>query len=165
MEILKLMKLLYLVDRAALAKYGFSVTGDKMVSMPHGPVLSQTLDLMNGAGASVHDGWDSKIMDRAGRRIALRDGVSVDRESLDEISDAELDLMESVFREYGEKSSWDLREYTHNHCSEWQDPCGSSVPIAYESIFKAFGRENELAASLASHLRADDRIDRVFLEL
>ena len=45
---LKLMKLLYLSDREAVRAFGWPISGDRLVSMPHGPVLSQTLNLMDG---------------------------------------------------------------------------------------------------------------------
>ena len=38
---LKLMKLLYLSDREAVRAFGWPISGDRLVSMPHGPVLSQ----------------------------------------------------------------------------------------------------------------------------
>lgn len=39
MSHLKLMKLLYLADREAMRRSGFPMSGDRLVSMPHGPVL------------------------------------------------------------------------------------------------------------------------------
>jgi hypothetical protein len=42
MSYLKLIKLLYLADREALSRWGFSVTNDRHVSMPHGPHASWT---------------------------------------------------------------------------------------------------------------------------
>ena len=47
MAYMKLIKLLYLVDREALRRWGRPVTTDRYVSMDHGPVLSSTLDLIN----------------------------------------------------------------------------------------------------------------------
>ena len=43
---LKLIKLLYLLDRATLLAWGRTVTGDHYYSMKHGPVLSEVLDLI-----------------------------------------------------------------------------------------------------------------------
>ena len=61
MSHLKLMKLLYLADRESLRLYGLSMTGDCLVSMPHGPVLSMTLNLMDGDVESGPNGWESLI--------------------------------------------------------------------------------------------------------
>ena len=45
---LKLMKLLYLAERTAYLEHGYGISDDTLVSMPYGPVLSSTLNLMNG---------------------------------------------------------------------------------------------------------------------
>jgi len=51
-------------------------------------------------------------------------------------------------------SRWDLRDLTHEF-PEWQDSNGSSIPISYEAILKAVGRESE-ATQLASDIEADN---------
>jgi hypothetical protein len=48
MSYLKLIKLLYIVDREALLRWGRPVTTDRHVSMPKGPVVSQIYDLIVG---------------------------------------------------------------------------------------------------------------------
>ena len=53
LPLLKLMKLLYLAERESLRLFGEPISGDKLVSMPHGPVLSKTLDMMNGWGGDA----------------------------------------------------------------------------------------------------------------
>ena len=57
---LKLMKLLYLSDREAVRAFGWPISGDRLVSMPHGPVLSQTLNLMDGDVESQPGGWETE---------------------------------------------------------------------------------------------------------
>ncbi len=47
MNYLALMKLLCLVDREALIRFGRPVTGDPVVAMKHGPVLSRVYDLVS----------------------------------------------------------------------------------------------------------------------
>src|SRR2546425_12624302 len=47
MNYLALMKLLYLIDREALIRFGRPITGDKVVAMKHGPVLSRIYDLVS----------------------------------------------------------------------------------------------------------------------
>src|SRR3984893_13184309 len=46
MSYMKLIKLLYLADREALARCGRPITTDTYVSMKHRPVLSQVLNLI-----------------------------------------------------------------------------------------------------------------------
>ena len=45
MNLLKLMKELYLIDRLSIEERESSVSGDVFFSMKHGPVLSQTLNM------------------------------------------------------------------------------------------------------------------------
>ena len=44
LDTIVLIKLLYLADRKALLESGYTITGDGMVSMPLGPVLSTIYD-------------------------------------------------------------------------------------------------------------------------
>ena len=86
---LKLMKLMYLAERASLKMHGRLITGDRFVSMPHGPVLTLTLNHIDDEASSSPGGWDSWISDKEDHVVALKQ--EADRDSLDEVSDAELD--------------------------------------------------------------------------
>ena len=56
-DYLKLIKLLYLADRAALIETGSPITGDRYVSMKFGPVLSNVLNLIKQAGPREDSIW------------------------------------------------------------------------------------------------------------
>ncbi len=89
---MKLIKLMYLIDREALIKWGEPVTGDRMVSMPYGPVLSTTLDLLNfgdGLMPETFDAealWDRFITEK-NHTVSLKEPIGED-----EFSPAEIDL-------------------------------------------------------------------------
>ena len=51
---LKLMALLYLSDREAMRAFGWTISGDSLISISRGPVLLQALKLMNGDANSRH---------------------------------------------------------------------------------------------------------------
>lgn len=161
---LKLMKLMYLADRAALDEFGFSLTGDRAVSMPHGPVLSMTLNLVNGDIESGEDGWESWISDRADHEVGLRERPA-GQDELDQISAADVDILAQVWRQFGHMGKWQIRDYTHDHCPEWEDPEGSSKPISFERIFTALGRSAEDAALLAERIAEQHRFGAVFATL
>ena len=94
MPVLKLIKLLYLADRASLDLYGMPMSGDLVVAMPHGPVLSKTYDLMNGDTPAQLDGWDAWITDRENHEVSLASHAQVrikDRDSFDELSDSDIE--------------------------------------------------------------------------
>ena len=46
-NIMKVVKLVYLADRKNIEKYGDPISDDDYVSMKKGPVCSQTLDMLN----------------------------------------------------------------------------------------------------------------------
>ena len=155
MPVLKLTKLMYLADRESLRRFGFSITNDRAVSMPHGPVLSQTLDHVNDALPSSTDGWDHWVQDRENHEVSIAAGRSADNESLDELSESEVEVIASTWSEFGALSPYQLRDYTHEKCPEWVDPQGSSRPIHRRSILKSVGWSEEQAKKL-------DREEREF---
>jgi len=162
LSILKLMKLLYLADRRALDMFDAPISGDRMVSMPHGPVLSKTYELMNGSGFSVSDGWDSLIADRAGHMLSLKQTACQQDLDLPALSEADIDVLEAVQAEYGAMAPWELRNFTHDHCAEWQDPEGSSRPIDYRDVFVALGRTPAEARQAQQELESHNSMDQLF---
>lgn len=160
---LKLMKLLYLSDREAVRSFGWPISGDRLVSMPHGPVLSMTLNLMDGDVESHPGGWEEWISDKENHELSLRQPL--DPSALDELAPAELDVLRAVWTKFGAMGKWQIRDWTHENCAEWKDPKGSSYPIQYEALAKAVGFDDESAAELAAQIQAEQEIDRLFAAL
>lgn len=163
MSHLKLMKLLYLADRECLRLYGFSMTGDYLVSMPHGPVLSMTLNLMDGDVESCENGWEHFISAKENHELSLKENV--DLNLLDELSAADLQILESAWKKFGSMNRWEIRDYTHKFCAEWEDPHGSSKPIKFEKLFQSVGISPDNAERLAAQLEEQQHIDELFAEL
>ena len=115
MAYLKLMKLMYLSDRVSMDRFGEPLTGDLMVAMPHGPVLSRSLDLMKGA-ARGDEGWNNWITDADHYDLQLKQR-EIQRDDLDELSDADLSVIDSVYQDFGHMGKWQIRDYTHDHCA------------------------------------------------
>ncbi len=114
MSYMKLIKLLYLADRAALLRWGRPITTDRYVSMDRGPVLSRVLDLAtDGGDPGTPSIWASTITEPSNYEVQLREGAGDD-----ELSDAEAELLDNVFAEYGKLSRWDLVKLTHQ-LPEW----------------------------------------------
>lgn len=155
--VLKLVKLLYLSDRESLLRYSFPISGDCPVSMPHGPVLSRTYSLIC-EGSNTPNGWDAWISDKENHEVRVSHRIT--RDDLDELSDAELDVMEAVWQQFGGMDRWAIRDYTHDHCTEWQDPKGSSRPIEFADIFRALGRAPAEAQALAAQLQSERAADQ-----
>jgi len=164
LSVLKLMKLLYLAERRSFEKFGEPMIGDRLVSMPHGPVLSCTYNHMNGELPSVEGGWDFWIADRAEHDLALRDPDSLrsPEQDLLELSDADVGILSDIWDQFGGMDQWELREYTHDHCPEWKDPEGSMIPMQPEDFFEALKFTPEQRKAAMAKLRAEDEINLAF---
>lgn len=160
---LKLMKLLYLADREAMGRYGAPISGDRIVAMPHGPVLSMTLNFMDGDEKSSPDGWDTLISAKENNELSLKHPVT--RDELDELSQADIDVLAAVWKQFGHMDKWAIRDYTHDHCPEWTDPNGSSNPIPYANVFRALGRSENVAMELGARIEAERSLDKIFASL
>ena len=157
LPLIKLVKLLYLAERLSLQRYGEPLTGDRLVSMPNGPVLSMTYDHIQGALPSCEGGWESWVADRAGHVVALRDGskIRTPEQDLLRLSDSDLEVLTEVWERFGHWDRWKLVRYTHSDaCPEWEDPEGSSRPISYERLFSKLGYSREQAAVLVARIDA-----------
>jgi uncharacterized phage-associated protein len=165
LPLLKLMKLMYLAERLSLQRYGDTITGDAFSSMPNGPVLSMTLDHMNGALKSSDGGWETWISDRADNSLALRD-VSMVRspeEDLLALSETDLECLGDVWKEFGHWDKFKLRDYTHSDaCPEWEDPKGSSRPIPVARVLRAVGYQPEQVEALTKRLHEQRYINASF---
>jgi uncharacterized phage-associated protein len=135
-NVLSLTKLLYLADRKALVLRGRPITGDKMVSMPHGPVLSRIYDQIKCGDQEEVEGrsWYEYLTERQDREICLREAEPL----TDELSDFERDVLHRIHSEYGHLSPSQLRAITHE-LPEYEDPDGSSLPIDPETILRHEG--------------------------
>lgn len=162
LPLLKLMKLMYLAERESLRVFGEPICGDKPVSMPHGPVLSKTYDLMNGWGSQDERGWNAWIEDRSGYDLALRDASMIRSPELDllELSDGDLEILDAIWSRFGHMGKFELVEYTHSEgCPEWEDPHGSSRPIPPGRLLKALGYDGDALRSIMQHLDEQARLN------
>lgn len=164
LKVLKLMKLLYLAERRSFEKFGEPMIGDRLVSMPHGPVLSSTYNHMNGELLSIEGGWDSWVADRAEHDLELRNPQALRSPELDllELSDADLQILGETWQKFGRMDQWELREYTHDHCPEWKDPDGSMIPMQPEELFEALKFTPAQREAAMAKLRAEDEINAAF---
>ena len=128
----KLIKLMYLVERTALVKHGRLVTFDWLISMRHGPVLSATLNCINDSVApneSERSYWHRYISARENNEVSL-----VAEPLTDALSPAEVAIIDDTHARYGWMETWALVDWCHQHLPEWQDPGSSRLPIDLRAI-------------------------------
>ncbi|MEI4195885.1 Panacea domain-containing protein [Roseovarius sp. E0-M6] len=141
-NVLKVIKLVYLADRESLRLRGHPIQDEGRVSMPHGPVNSLTLDYLNGFYRD-DGGWSQFLRDRANNDVGLA-SQEVTPDSLDELSKREIGILENVWAEFGHMDRFDLADWTHDNIAEWEDPNGSSRRIPLDRMMAAVGLDKPI---------------------
>ena len=119
MPYIKLIKLLYLADRQALIDTGLPITGDRMMSLDYGPVLSRTLDQITlGAPPEPSDSlpWFEYVTPPEDYNVSARKAPESDL-----LSEYEIEVLQAVYEQFGGMNRWALVQYTHT-LPEWHDP-------------------------------------------
>lgn len=157
MSYLKLIKLLYIVDREALLRWGRPVTTDRYVSMDRGPVLSRTLTLITEeVSPNTRSVWSEHISEPEHYEVRLLADAD-----MEELSEAEVGLIEEVYSKFETMSRWQLVNLTHDY-SEWKNPNGSAVPIQYCDILRAGGKTEAEVAAIVEDLEELASADAIF---
>lgn len=138
-------KLLYFADKTHLSKYGRLIYGDAYVAMRHGPVPTETYDLMKairGDGCHREAGRARESFEVVdGHNIApLRDA------NMDVFSESETECFDYVIAKYGNKSFSRLTSISHDKA--WKNADENDL-ISLEDI-AATSRHSK---SLIAHLR------------
>ncbi|MCP4255710.1 MAG: SocA family protein [Candidatus Scalindua sp.] len=140
MSYMKLIKLLYLVDRQALKLWERPLTGDVYFSMKHGPVLSNVLDIINNGGDPEDNSyWYEYITAPSEYEVELKK----DSSELDALSKRELELITEIDEAYKDISQWDMVEICHNVLPEWENVGSTSKLIKVEKILEKLDKTNE----------------------
>jgi uncharacterized phage-associated protein len=155
-NVLKLIKLVYLAEREFVRRYDALILNDRLVSMPHGPVNSMTYNYIDGCEDRRED-WDRYVSARADHIVAVAD-PALTADDLDELSEAELGVLGDIYAQFRGFNGFQLRDYTHEHCPEWEDPNGSSAPIPVERLLKFLNKPR--AAEIARAIEAERALDR-----
>lgn len=159
-NVLKLVKLLYLTEREYMNQYDDPMFYDRFVSMEHGPVPSITLNLINGL--TVSDDWTDVIGSRGKNYEIGLSNLELNEEDLDELSDADAEVLDNLWSKFGDLDRFELVKYTHENCPEWEDPDGSSFPIPHERVYKFLNKKNahELSEDIQAHRQLISTIER-----
>ena len=160
MSYMKLLKLLYLTDRKALLEHGRPITYDRYVSMDHGPVLSQTYNLIAAEPdpSAAPSYWHRVISRPDNYEVALLE-PTVNTSAL---SPAQLQIIDTVFAQFGRKGRWELVEYVHT-LPEWENPHGSSIPISLRDILSGGGLDEKDAEAVEEGLLAESALDELLV--
>lgn len=150
---LKLIKLVWLVDRYHLRKYGRIITNDTYFAMQFGPVPSAVKDLLS----SNNIGEDGKEIEYFKKFIKQADTFSKhsiksrEKTDLKMLSKSEIKIIDLIHSVYGKYNNFELAEFSH-HFPEWkkfkiQIESGSSRELISFDDFFSNPLESEMANS------------------
>jgi uncharacterized phage-associated protein len=153
MDYLKLIKLLYIADRECLAKYDFAITDDTYVSMKKGPVLETLYGYIKGKGNNQKE-WNTAF---STQKYSLR---SKDKGlNIDELCEAEIDILDTVEKTYHNTGQWDLVKKSHSF-PEWNEDAAkynTSIPLSKADILKAVGKNDKEIKELLDNEQAVEK--------
>ncbi|MDB5324082.1 MAG: putative phage-associated protein [Phycisphaerales bacterium] len=137
---MRLLKLLYMVDRELLTETRRPLTGDRPVAMDFGPVLTHTYDLLKGEATGA-DVWNRFIQQVAPytHKLAADPGVG-------KLSKRELAKLDEVVQRYWWIDDEELSDITHEF-PEWKrnkPPKKSRQLIPLEHVLEALGLGNDI---------------------
>jgi uncharacterized phage-associated protein len=147
MSYLRLLKLLYIVDRESLKETGWPIVGTQPVAMDHGPVHSKVLDLVKGNARldrQERQQWSNHIRTQQMDVILIRDPGTLS------LSPYEIGKLREVCLRYEPVDKFELRDATHEF-PEWERNYvkGSSRAIPLADIIREVGRADDLEEILA----------------
>lgn len=156
-EIVKLTKLLYLCERAAIMGKGASITSDSLCSMDFGPVTSFMYDDLKETERNqyLHD-----FIERRGVYVTLTKAPDENK-----LSKYENELVEKIINRFGDYKEWDLVKYCHENIPEWEYPEGSSLPIEIESIMSQTEYPEEKKEVLLERMKVGSFLDSIAADL
>jgi uncharacterized phage-associated protein len=146
MDFLKLMKELYLIDRESIAERDTSISGDVYYSLPHGPILSVTKNLLDDLKTENAD--ENNLLKDFLKSIKnpkynkIYDIVLKEVPEYDLLSEKDKEYIEKVSKQFKKYSAKDIENYTHN-LPEWIDPNGSNIKIRFQDIMRALGKSED----------------------
>ena len=129
-DVLKVIKMLYLADRRALVEWHRPITGDQFWSLANGPVVSRTYDLIRGkVGGPEMDAWRAVFNPRKEDSLSLKS-----KPNTKPLSRREKAALQDAHKQIEPLTTGQVIDLVHK-LPEWKDPGKSSLPIDPETIF------------------------------
>ena len=159
MNYMSLIKHLYMLDRAALLRWGRLVTCDRFFEMKLGPVLSKVDNLiteMSTADESVF--WTRFISAPSDWSVRLLGDPGED-----ELSDAEEELIEEIHALYGHYDRFELADLLHRILPELKGVTHGRIRIGIGDILRAENKSEEEIESIEREIESLGQLDALFL--
>jgi uncharacterized phage-associated protein len=155
-----IIKMLYLVDREAFRRWERPITNDFYESLPYGPVGMSVYNIIKKNIPSPF--WKSFIVTLPNESEVMLNGTPA---PIKKLSKVEVDLITSVFKEFGSLDGNQLVEYTHT-LPEWKDPkkTGSTSPINITDLLQVLDYTPEEIGRIEFELKQEEILNTVLGE-
>lgn len=138
----KLIKILYLADRASLDRINRSMTGDTYAALPNGPILNELYSLIRGKSRNREHQcfWDGRFSTDGYDLVSLSDKIPEGK-----LSRFEKKVLDQLDKQFHATSYDRVIDFVHDpkNCPEWRDPGTTSIPISLSDILSSLGRSSE----------------------
>jgi len=138
LDTLKIVKLLYLIDKKHLLKYGEIITGDEYYKLEYGPVPTTTYDLLRDIRDNRNMAYPelSSLLKKIFKPLTNSPVTVFCAESnpdLEVFSQNEINTIYSIIAEFGKCSGGNLIDITHKDAA-WNEGIGNN-PIDFRLFF------------------------------
>lgn len=141
-------KVFYFADKKHLERYGRLICGDSYVAMKHGPVPSQTYDLMKVPVGRVWVNPDQAVLIQSAFDVSSGCRIQAKRQpELRQLSESEIECLEASIAEFGGKTFGELTRLSHD--AAW-DSADENEFISIEEIAKTLSDSEALIVHLRS---------------
>jgi len=140
MDYAKCIKLLYNIEREALNRWMRPVIFDDLFSLPHGQVVSKTLDRAKLENQGVKSFWRDHLETNNENNIRL-----IKECGRGKLSRAEIELIKEFSQKYKDKTPGQMMDEHHNPelFPEWKNPQGSSKKTMHSDLLRLLGKTNK----------------------
>lgn len=150
MDYLKCIKLLYAIEKEAINRWLRPVIYDELFSLPHGQVVSQTLDRAEYRSHPAKSFWGNHLKTTSDNTIHLTTDSGIDR-----LSRAEIDLIREVYQKNRDKTPEQLMNEHHNPAlfPEWKNPGQSRIKTKYSDLLTLLRKTEEQIEEFETDLK------------
>lgn len=154
MRHVKLVKLIYLIDRLALQRRGYPVSGDRYFNLPKGPVVSEILNLAKEDSDRDEGIWSGSISRINAYEVRLENDPG-----MDELAPFETAIADEIMEQFGQMDWGRLIEYCHG-LPEFVDPVAEEdgqkrLPLPVVDVLRATGAKQERIEEYERRAAAD----------
>ena len=131
---MKAIKLIYLADRFHLRKYGRPIVGDVYWAMKLGPIGSKTLNVANLSENNLDRNslkYAKEFISHPKDDAKKEEIISRKEVDLDVFSQTDIEALETIYKEFGDKDQFELaKKITHRYpeWSKFEEDIGKGKP-------------------------------------